>query len=261
MPPKRRKAPQKKRVFQPLPQNASWIESDAYDRRVYGSLRADSPSMRKLEEDGATFLPHFGSLLQDLFCLLFKYNVILRKDAEVLPSALLNQSLLNSLRQGNLYAILREQTLLNEARAGLSTLLLGERVLALIRSEKVLTRRDMLDLWDIKKQEDVVEETRQEMENAEEFPEDQLSKDGKKSFHKAKERLEGELDGAEALLRHKAAQLKEDLKRLEGQASTRFQAEAIKVAQQLENDSGHGGAIPARPEARVGEAARRKREA
>jgi uncharacterized protein with von Willebrand factor type A (vWA) domain len=235
MPPKRRKAPQKKRVFQPLPQNASWIESDAYDRRVYGSLRADSPSMRKLEEDGATFLPHFGSLLQDLFCLLFKYNVILRKDAEVLPSALLNQSLLNSLRQGNLYAILREQTLLNEARAGLSTLLLGERVLALIRSEKVLTRRDMLDLWDIKKQEDVVEETRQEMENAEEFPEDQLSKDGKKSFHKAKERLEGELDGAEALLRHKAAQLKEDLKRLEGQASTRFQAEAIKVAQQLED--------------------------
>jgi uncharacterized protein with von Willebrand factor type A (vWA) domain len=37
------------------------------------------------------------------------------------------------------------------------------------------------------------------------------------------------------LLRHKTAQLKEDLKQIEGQASQRLKAEAIKVAQQLED--------------------------
>lgn len=235
MPPKRKKAAPKKRALQPLPQNTCWIESDAYDRRAHRNLRSESPSLRELEEDGGTFLPHFGSLLQDLFCLLFKANIVFREETDVLPSALLNRILLNALRQGNLYGILREQTLLDEARSGLSTLLLGERILALIRSEKVLTRRDMLDLWDIEKQEELVEQKRQEVENAEQLADENFSKEGKKNFHKAKERIEGEFDGAEALLRHKAARLKEDLKQIEGRAATRFQAEAIKVAQQLED--------------------------
>src|SRR5678815_5984342 len=76
MPPKRGKKPPSKRVFQPLPERSCWIENDAYDRRVYGYLRLESPSLRELEETGSTFLPHFASLLQDIFCLLFKYNII-----------------------------------------------------------------------------------------------------------------------------------------------------------------------------------------
>ena len=74
MPPRRPKQAPVKRVFQPLPKNTFWIENDAYDRRVWAHLRAESPSLRELEESGGTLLPHFGSLLQDIFCLLFKYN-------------------------------------------------------------------------------------------------------------------------------------------------------------------------------------------
>ena len=47
--------------------------------------------------------------------------------------------------------------------------------------------------------------------------------------------MAGEVQGAEALLRHKTKQLKDDLKQIEGQATNRLQAEAIKVAQQLED--------------------------
>ncbi len=235
MPPKRTKKPPAKRVFQPLPQNSFWIESDAYDRRVYGHLRSESPSLRELEETGGTLLPHFGSLLQDIFCLLFKYNVIFFKEAEVLPSALLNEKFLHAVRQGGQYEFLREQTLLNEARAGLSTLLLGERILASVREEKFLTRRDMRDLWDIQKQEEIVSEKLQEFENADTISDDDLSDEGKQALQKAKERVGGEVQGAEALLRHKAAQLKEDLKQIEANATRRLQAEAIKVAQQLED--------------------------
>lgn len=235
MPAKRKKSVPPKRILQPLPQNSCWIESDAYDRRAYGNLRSESPSLRKIEEDGSAFLPHFSSLLQDLFCLLFKYNITFLEDKEVLSSALLNRILLNALQQGNLYRILRELTLLDEAKAGLCTLLLGEGVLSLLKSEKVLTRRDMLDLWDIKKQEEIVEEKKEELIDAEKLSEEELSNEGKKNLAKAKDRLEGEFDGAEALLRQKAERLKEELQQLESQAATRFQAEAIKVAQQLED--------------------------
>jgi len=235
MRPKRGKKQTPKRVFQPLPQNSCWIENDAYDRRVYGYLRSESRSLRELEENGSTFLPHFASLLQDIFCLLFKYNVIFHKESDVATSALLNEKFLNGIRQGNQYEILREQTLLNEAHAGLSTLLLGERLLGLIKAEKLINRRDMRDLWDIQKQEEIVSEKLEEYENADTIPEDQLSDEGKKALEKAKDRVGGEVQGAEALLRHKAAQLKEDLKQIETQTTNRLQAEAIKVAQELED--------------------------
>jgi uncharacterized protein with von Willebrand factor type A (vWA) domain len=234
---RRRKLAPARRVFQPLPQNSCWVENDAYDRRVYGQLRSDSPSLQALEESGGTFLPHFGSLLQDLFCLLFKYNVSLRNESEVLPSALLNEKFLNSIKQGAQYDYLREQTVLNEARAGLSALLLGERLLELIREEKLLNRRDMRDLWDIQQQEELVGRKLEERENADTIDEDALSEEQKRALGRAKQGVEGEIQGAEALLRHKTAQLKEDLKEIETKTSTRLQAETIRVAQQLEDAS------------------------
>ena len=235
MPPRRTKKTPTKRLFQPLPQNTFWIGQDAYDRRVWGHLRAESPSLRALEESGGTLLPHFGSLLQDIFCLLFKYNVKYHDDAEVLPSALLNVSFLRGIQSGGQYDYLREQTLLNEAHSGLSTLILGERLLALVREEKLLTRRDMRDLWDIQKQEELVGQKIEEYDNAGTIPEAQMSEEGKKALQKAKERMGGEVQGAEALLRHKTAQLKEDLQRIEQQTTNRMQAETIKVAQELED--------------------------
>ena len=87
------------------------------------------------------------------------------------------------------YDFLRDQTLLNEAHAGLSTLILGERLLALVREEKFLNRRDMRDLWDIQKQEDLVSQKIEEYDNADTIPEDQLSETGKKALQKAKEKM------------------------------------------------------------------------
>jgi uncharacterized protein with von Willebrand factor type A (vWA) domain len=235
MPPKRKKAASQRRLPEPLPQNSCWVESDAYDRRAYGNLRSESGSLRALEESGATFLPYFPSLLQDLFCLLFKYNIIFFEDRGVLPSALFNRTLLNALRQGSLYSALRELTLLDEAKAGLCVLLLGEALVSLLKSEKLLTRRDMLDLWDIHKQEEIRERKRAELAESEKLSQEAREAAEKKSLARAKEALQGEFEGADALLRQKAARLKEDFQRLESQAASRFQAQAIAVAQQLED--------------------------
>jgi uncharacterized protein with von Willebrand factor type A (vWA) domain len=218
-----------------LPQDACWIESDSYDRQAHGKIRLESPSFCELEGSGSSLLPHFPSLLQDIFCLLFKYNIVFRKEEAVLPSSLFNRIFLNTLQHGDLYRILRDLTLLDEAKAGLCTLLLGEGILSLLKTEKLLNRRDMLDLWDMKKQEEIVAEKRDELENAEKLAAEGLTKEAEKSLKKAKDRLEGESDGAEALFRQKAARLKEDLHQVEKEATARFQAEAIRVAQRLEN--------------------------
>src|SRR5499426_167340 len=235
MPPARKKTAARARPLPVLPPESCWIESDSYDRSGFAKLAAESPSLKDLVENGSALIPHFNSLLQDLFCLLFKYNVVLRNEDTVLPSALFNRTFLNALQQGNLYRILRELTLLDEAKAGLCTLLLGEAIYSLLKSEKALNRRDMLDLWDIKRQEELVEEKKADFQSAQQFPADQLTKEGKRSLEGAKDKIEGAMDGAEALLRQKARRLKEDLQRAEAAAATRFQSEAIKVAQQLED--------------------------
>jgi uncharacterized protein with von Willebrand factor type A (vWA) domain len=234
MPPRRKKSAPKKRVIRPLPQNSCWIETDAYDRRVFGQLRADAPSLREIEESGATFLPHFGSLLQDIFCALFKNNIVFFDEPALLPSARFNRVFLNALRQGELYPILREMTTLDEAKAGLCTLLLGESLIALLKSEKLLTRREMLDLWDIQRQEEVFTERQNEFGESEKMAEEQAGKEIGKLLERAKEKIEGEMDGAEALLRQKAQRLQEELGEKAADMSRRFQAEAIKAAERLE---------------------------
>src|SRR4051794_22041730 len=212
MPPKRKKTAPKKRVVQPLPLNSCWIESDAYDRRVFGRLRAEAPSLRAIEEAGAPFLPHFDSLLQDIFCVLFKNNIVVQNERDTLPSARFNRSFLSALREGALYPILREMTTLDDGKAGLCTLLLGESLIALLKAEKLLIRREMLDLWDIRKQEEVLTEKQNEFAEAEKLAEEQAGKEIGKLLERAKDKLEGEMDGAEALLRQKGRQLEEELK-------------------------------------------------
>ena len=201
MPPRRKKSAPSKRAPQPLPQNSCWVESDAYDRRAYANLRAESSSLRVLEENGGTFLPHFSSLLQDIFCLLFKYNIIFHEDRDLLASALFNRVLLRALHQSGLYRILRDLTLLDEAKSGLCALLLGEALLTLLKSEKLLTRSEMLDLWDISKQEEIREQKREDQTEAERLSQEPLAAKGKKSLDEARKMIEGEFDGAEALLR------------------------------------------------------------
>lgn len=230
----RRRTKTGRRVFSRLPGNGCWIESDAYDRRAFTRLRWESASLRELAQTGATFLPHFSDLLQDIFCALFKYNINFRAHHEVLPSARFNRVILRALLETNLYSALKDLTLLDEPRAGLCTLLLGERLVNLLKAEKLLTRRDMIDLWDLKKQEEIFEEKRETLENAENLAQEKRGAE-KKVLESARDRLEGEAGGAEALLRQKAQRLEEELGQYESQISSRFQAEAIKVARELED--------------------------
>src|SRR5262249_27045272 len=131
----------------------NWIESDSYDRATLARLKRDSPSMQALEESGGKLLPHFDGFLLDLFALLFKMNIVRHPEEEVVPSAGFYRLLLDQLQATPAIELLRQQTVLDETRAGLGTLLLGDRLLSLLKSERILTRAEMLDFWNLEQQE------------------------------------------------------------------------------------------------------------
>lgn len=242
-----------------LPENANWIESDRYDRHAFGRLRRDAASIREMERAGEALLPHFAPLMQDVFCLLFKHNVVFAPESEVLPSAALNRTLLTALRNGEASRILREATVLDEARAGLCTLLLGEGILAMLRSEKPWTRRDMLDAWKLRQQEEEFHETRETREHADELRGEAGGEeaDARKqdALARVRERLDGKLRGEAASIRQKQRQYAEDLERVGDEARARVQAAAVRAAQQLDeaveeaelwgSALGRGGRLPA----------------
>lgn len=226
----------------PLPDNVYWIESDTYDRAVYQRLSVDAPSLRALIESGAKLVPHFGALLRDLFCGLFKCNVVFLSEDAVRPSAALNRRLLTTLHAGELARLLREATVLDEERAGLASVLLGEGVLRLLKSEKPLTRRDLLDAWDIENQERLVDERIEQARHATELVEQTarassappLSPAAKARLGQAAERLAGQARAEATRLQHRARRFEQDLSRVHGETAARFLKEAIDVVRQLD---------------------------
>ncbi len=132
-----------------VPDAISWLESDSYDRRAWNEIRTSAPSLAKLAESGGELIPHFDALLQDLFFSLFKYNLIFQKPDAVRRSAILNRTILDQLVPSPTFEALKNRTLLEEDKAAIAAIVLGEQVLEMVRSERIVNRKDMLDLWDL----------------------------------------------------------------------------------------------------------------
>ena len=223
------------RIREPAKESC-WIESDAYDRARFAELRHDSPSLRGLEERGRVFLPHFSSLLEDLFSALFKHNVVFLPEAAVASSARVNRFLLDGLLASTPYAHLRERTQLDETRAGLATALLGERTLELLRAEKLFTRRDLLDHFDLARDEEEMAKRLEQIADAEEAQRDpSLGDSARRELADVAQRIDREARLGEARLRRKTAQIAGDLERNGHEAGRRLAAEALGVAQVLED--------------------------
>ncbi|HJQ85053.1 MAG TPA: hypothetical protein VKA21_13300, partial [Candidatus Binatia bacterium] len=185
------------------PDEHSWVESDAYDRSAFATLVATVPALGALADEGAALVPHFDALLADVFCLLFKLEPRLRAPAEVAPAAALNRALLAAFRDHPLLEHLHEQTQLDETRAGLATVLIGERLLALVREERLLPRGDLLDLWDLEHGETDLRARADELKELE-----RLAREGDEDAAAAAQRARAEAERAavvaEARLRQKA---------------------------------------------------------
>jgi len=141
-----------------VPAETLWLESDGYDRRAWKEIRNGAPTIAELVEAGEHLVPHFGALLQDIFLGLFKYNLVWLEADTVRRSAILNRTILRELVSSAPFEALKSRTLLEEDKAAIAALALAEQVIEMVRSERLINRREMLDLWDLKHQEEDLRE-------------------------------------------------------------------------------------------------------
>jgi uncharacterized protein with von Willebrand factor type A (vWA) domain len=233
-----------------VPTNASWIESDSYDRRAWAELGLTAPTIGELVESGERLVPDFGALLHDIFLGLFKYNLVWLKPDAVRRSAVLNRTILEQLIPSPGFEMLKTRTLLEEDKAVIAALVLGEQVLELVRSEKLVNRREMLDLFDLKHQEENLAESAAALKNAVELSEQnqreadaevgEENPDGndnvtlQKKIDELKEAAERATKVSEARLNQKARMLEDQLRHSDHSELKRMQLRSAQLAEEID---------------------------
>ncbi len=238
MTPGRIKQRKRDRVYMPVvARHEAWIESDSYDRSAWRQIVEQAPSVAGLLESGMNLIPHFAAFAQDLFCALFKYNVAWRDPAAVRPSAALNRMILRRLLASAAFASLRERTVLEEDKAAIAALVLSQQALEMIRSERLVNRREMLELWDLEHQENELSEWAAALKNAQEMaeqPEPGQAPATAQSARALKQAAQRAAQVSEARLNQKARRLEEALKQIRHVELGRLELESAELANKIE---------------------------
>jgi uncharacterized protein with von Willebrand factor type A (vWA) domain len=190
------------------PRQHCYVESDAFDRSAFAALVEDAPSLKQVLDAGGALVPHFRELLEDVFCLLYKLEPRWRDPSEVAPAAALNRVLLDALREHPLLAHVHGDTQLDEVASGIATVLIGEHVLGLLRREALLPRGDLLDLWDLERQEDELRRRGEELSELDDSEAGEETRDAAERAAKV----------AEARLRQKSQNMAQRLREMPARA-------------------------------------------
>jgi uncharacterized protein with von Willebrand factor type A (vWA) domain len=231
-----KKTSRPRRIYVPaVPRNASWLESDGYDRRAWSEIGLGASTITELVEAGERLIPHFNALLQDLFLGLFKYNLVWLKPDAVRQSAILNRTILEQLLPSAPFEVLKTRTVLEEDKATIGAVVLGEQVLEMVRSERLINRREMFDLWDLDHQEEDLAARAEALRNlaeteTAEAPDAEL----KKKFEELREAAERAAQVSEARLNQKARQLEEQLGHGDKTELKRLQVRSAELAGEID---------------------------
>ncbi len=240
----------RRRYVPVVPTNASWFESDSYDRRTWNEIVADAPSIADLAESGQRLVPHFGALVLDLFFALFKMNPVLRKSADVRHAAALNRTILEQIVPSAPFQALRSRTALEEDKAAIAAIVMSEHALEMMKSEKLINRGEMLDLWDLARQEQDLEARAEAMKAVNEMQESKDNEienesapgeENKDRAAKTKQELAEMADAAEraakvseARLNQKSRQFETQLKGADQSALKRMQLKTAVLAREID---------------------------
>jgi len=238
---------QPRRLYVPVvPANASWFESDSYDRRTWNELVADAPSLADLAESGERLVPHFGALVQDLFFALFKMNPVFRKSADVRHAAALNRTILEQIVPSAPFQALRSRTALEEDEAAIAAIVMSEHALEMIKSEQLINRAEMLDLWDLARQEQDLEARAEAVKATDEIQESKAGENEstpgeQKKDQATKKELAEMADAAEraakvseARLNQKSRHFETQLKGADRSALKRMQLKTAELAGEID---------------------------
>jgi uncharacterized protein with von Willebrand factor type A (vWA) domain len=233
-----------RRVYVPVvPANVSWFESDSYDRRTWNEIVADAPSLADLAETGERLVPHFGALVQDLFFALFKMNPVFRKSGEVRLAAALNRTILEQIVPSAPFQALRSRTALEEDKAAIAAIVMSEHALEMVKSEQLINRSEMLDLWDLARQEQDLEARAEAVKAVNEIQEKEegANESGEERDQATKKELAEMADAAEraakvseARLNQKSRQFETQLKGADQSALKRMQLKTGELAAEID---------------------------
>jgi len=225
-----------------VPDEALWLECDSYDRRAWKEIQAGAPTIAELIEAGENLVPHFGALLQDIFLGLFKYNLIWLEPDHVRRSAILNRTILREMIASPPFEALKMRTLLEEDKAAIAALALGEEIIEMVRSQRLINRREMLDLWDLKHQEEDLKERAEALKAITDQPPPQQGEESDPAgdpelMQKMEELKEAAIRAAqvsEARLNHKTRDVEETLKQARQAELKRMQLKGAQLAQEID---------------------------
>jgi len=213
-----------------------WIECDSYDRASLARLKDDSTSLRDLQASGEKLLPHFDGFVLDLYSLFFKMNIVFHPPEAVVDSAGFYRLILDQICPSPFLESLRLQTVLDETRAGLATALLGERLLDLLKSERVLTRAEMLDYWSLERQEGEIVSQQADAETAAALQE-RTDAASSRQLHELEQRIAREAEVRERRLERQAEQVSRSTAESVGRNRQRIEAQMQRSQQDLESSS------------------------
>ncbi len=229
-----------RRLYVPVvPAGASIVESDSYDRRTWNEIVADAPAIAELTESGERLVPHFAALVQDLFLSLFKMNPVMRKSDDVRHAAALNRTILEQLVPSAPFQALRSRTALEQDKAAIAAIVMSEHALEMMKSEKLINRSEMLDLWDLARQEEDLEARAQAVKNAIEVAEPKTGEPATddaaaKEIAEMADAAERAAKVSEARLNQKARQFETQHKGTDQSALKRMQLRTAELADEID---------------------------
>jgi len=224
-----------------VPEEASWIKSDSYDRRAWKEIQADAPTIADLVKAGETLVPNFAALLQDIFLGLFKYNLQWQGDTEVRRSAVLNRDILKNLFNSQPFEALKMRTLLEEDKAAIAALALAEETIEMIRSQRLINQREMRDLWDLKHQEEDLKDRAEVLKQSGEQGQPQSQEPGDndpelaRKLAELKEAANRGAQVSEARLNHKTREMEQTLAQARQSELKRLQLKGAQLAQEIDD--------------------------
>jgi len=176
----------------PLSKSVQNIETDAFDRELFGELESGSEELRDIIDKGSNLLPSFRALVIDLFASFYKHNVLFIDPDDIKRGSVLARRILEKVFKDPHYEGLREDTVLDDFKSALATIEISGRVYAWLRSDEGPGEKTLIKEWEAGQAEDNVDKMFEEMETWNEAGDEIGETSGE--FDKAKGDREKELN-------------------------------------------------------------------
>lgn len=172
------------------------VQSDGFDRDLYQRTVRIHPGLRGPRERLARLLPQPEALLFDLFCILYKLNVMPRSPAAVPGSVQLNRRIVSSLLDDPRLHDLRQRTQLDPSASTEGLVFLAHAVSeALVRGDRLVASEFMQGM-EADQAEAELADLEAQMAHLERLPDDafeeELRQDLEESLKRDRRRLERE---------------------------------------------------------------------